>query len=373
MKLYSVTTTSMNLRCVFWGATVLVGIAAIGAAPDQRVEKNAVASRDSIYRIWEQREQKIRSASFGWKQTARTKWESFGQPPGKSPGKSDPNEPAPGQFIEVVQQCLLRLDDNRVDFHLDSVDGERFRKPIGYRTTFDGELSWNYSGTVKKTGNGSGAVVSAPNKFTDSIYMRPLLLFYRPTQIDLGTFDIRQAAVGAESHVIESYRCHLVTGPVDAAGLRRRYYVDIGDPYLIRRYEETVDDQPRIRVDINYTTETEVGWLPTKWKVTVFDGEGALKEDTVAELQTHNLHERFTVDDFRIDYRAGTLVEDSSNGKRRRLKLREANFIPASQGGGPPGDSGFSRRSIIAVNVLVLVAIIIWIAVRRFRRNRPNM
>src|ERR1700676_3621306 len=104
-----------------------------------------------IYRIWKQRETKIRSASFSWKQTARNK-------PRTNEG-GDVAAPKPGQFIEVVQRCAVRLDDNRLDFRLDTLNAERFGRPVGYRTTFDGQLSWNYSGTVKADGHGSGTVV----------------------------------------------------------------------------------------------------------------------------------------------------------------------------------------------------------------------
>jgi hypothetical protein len=56
----------------FFAAALLVG-----ASSDEGCRGETPRKLDDVYRVWKQRETKIRGASFSWKQTARTTWHPF--------------------------------------------------------------------------------------------------------------------------------------------------------------------------------------------------------------------------------------------------------------------------------------------------------
>jgi hypothetical protein len=280
-----------------------------------------------IFRVWRERETKIRAASFHWKQTERNKWRDLKGLGGRQ--KGDDDAPQPGQSIEIVQQCRVRLDGKRLDFQFDAVNAERFRSPIGYRQTFDGELSWQYSGVAKAGNHGSGDVARAAYEFSNSAYPWPLLMYCRPFEIELRTIDLRKMTLSDQTHTIYSGGCQLLRGP-KTSNLRTQYYVDMSDACLIRRCEQTVDEQPRIRLDIYYGTDKELGWIPKHWRILVLGEDGATKEETEADIEKYELHPKFAVDDFRITFPKGTYVEDRTGVKMRRANVDERPFVPES-------------------------------------------
>jgi len=353
-----------------WIVLALTGIFFLPAATAGQDNNGSAVPRDAIRDAWQKRTQLLASVSFEWTQTLHAK-ES---PPRPSPpqqkrddlGKAEPKE---GTFVDIDQKCVLRLDNDKLDFRLDSLDAERFSKPIGYRTTFDGELSWNYSGTSRPGANGSGTIVHAPYKFSDSVYCRPLLLHCRPANVELRNVDIKGAAISSDVYRVGPHACWLVRKLSPNGMLWRQFYLDRDAPYLIRRYEETVDDIVRIRMDVDFEPNSEVGWLPKHWRILVLDAEGALDEDTDCVLRSYDLHAHHTIDDFRIAYPKGTIIQDESGDKTRRIRLQKEPFVPSALA--PVDSSGWQigpRAALLAINVIVFVAVVAWIMVAKLRK-----
>jgi hypothetical protein len=102
----------------------------------------------------------------------------------------------------------------------------------------------------------------------------------------------------------------------------------MSDACLIRRCETTVDDQPRIRFDIYYGPDKELGWIPRHWRILILGETGTVDEETEADIEKYDLHAKFTVDDFRIAYPKGTRVVDWSGVKMRRVNGDAIPLVP---------------------------------------------
>jgi beta-lactamase regulating signal transducer with metallopeptidase domain len=210
-----------GFACVLMGALIATGLTdSVSPLTYGDDSPNRNSTRELILQTWKRRESQCASLRFAWKQVVHTHAEAL---PQEKRARPDSSQPRAGEMVTVQQNCALCLDGERWDFRLDTLGGDRVDGPVGYRDTFDGTLSWNYSGTSAPGKNGTGAVFGPREKRPLSASSLPLCHFARLGVARLDVFDIDRAELAGESYLINGVKCRMLHTARKGAVSRSRF------------------------------------------------------------------------------------------------------------------------------------------------------
>lgn len=171
---------------------------------NQVIGQSEQETKKAILRAWKDRQDSTETALFEWDQTNRIRLSSLFPPVREHIRKENPNL---GEFITVKQPSSIRLNKDKFDYRLDTIDSAKFRMPSGLRYSYNGKISQTYSGISSPDSVGSGIDQGDPHAFgTMMLYATPLLVHYRPlhptmSHIDVNKYRVRTDKVPAANHL----------------------------------------------------------------------------------------------------------------------------------------------------------------------------
>ena len=344
----------------------------------QQNETNDI-TLSAVERAWRDRQDRIKTVQVEWDESR-----FFAQ--GSYPNLGNEKDKNPPQDVTVdVKGLLFKLDEQSRIFteteawnpsSSDSTSRDR------YRSSFNGEISADCMdpGTLSYS---LGTIFDSPRyKEVRSSVIRPLLLAYRPLaegtlHIDLESFEILPDKVR-----VGEVDCVVLQQLDDGRGrVRESYLLDPERDFLLIRFFETVNEEPRFQTDIDYKEDPEHGWVPYRWKSIFMKGQGRVVSSQVATVTQFALNTPISEEEFEIRFPPNTWVRDSRadkqyiirpDGTKRPITKSELlgpvlTFEQLVSSEPDEGMRSTAQRSrwLIFANVLLIAALLFFVYFRR--------
>lgn len=147
---------------------------------------------------------------------------------------------------------------------------------------------------------------------------RPLILTFRLLNQKMGGYDQSSFRLTEETGVVHGHECQLVVLLDQTTGRRvHELLVDPAAEYSIRRYRLNYPNgAPWQQLDIEYTQDRKLGWIPRSWTTTTMDEAGERLEFVDEELEFLKVNIGLSDEEFSVDFGPQTLVTDMRQGSR---------------------------------------------------------
>ena len=278
-------------------------------AEDRQTNQNKnQPSMEDILKVWEAREEKIRSAHFEWLEHHAVTPEVYIDEEGKIP-PIDAEQLA----FEFKASFSLENEKNRhtaVDKHAWSLDKHIFHLQ-DYTASFDGVVSKSL--THDKTGQVKSGIIHPRDlhSATRLLSVKPVWWGYRgkTDQANSSRWDLK---VQSGQYEVRGKKCLLLEGPL------LKVWVDPNRNYVILRYANINGQTAQFEshLDIWYE-EFEGVPVPIRWKFIHRSGASQLREVIDYRVTTYSLNKPLGKNHFSLDFPKGTLVTDISKKKQR--------------------------------------------------------
>lgn len=168
-------------------------------------------------------------------------------------------------------------------------------------------------------------------------------------------------------------------------------WVDPSRECSVQRYILSMGGKVRLQLNIDYTRDEQYGFVPSAWEIARLDPGGNPRESVSASVVSFVLNRRIPVEEFQLNFPAGTLVtdlkSDSARGRTqyivreegaKRLVTEEETFNASyeqllnTETGMALGVQPPTTRKYLAgllIGALIVVLALTWRQVRR-GRNR---
>lgn len=298
---------------------------------------------------WQSRQEQVKSVRMNWRENRvfRTSHRASGMWHG------DPN--SPGGLAKIEYERRVQIDGDKIEYRSEAADAVRHNESPIIRETFDGQRSQSFS--VDSDNKKSGALTNEVYSYTaQSLPLFPLYWAFRPLHASMGAFNLDKATIDAHSAVIdEGEECLVLRLNANNRNVRE-LWLDPKIELLPRRYLETIDGVPAIKLDITYSQDSALGPLPNGWKFDWLDEKGQFYDSSEMSVTDYAINPSIPITDFQIAFPDGTLVSDGTNGTRY--------VVGATMG------QSTQRLLLILVNALVLAIISLVIFLRwRSQKN----
>lgn len=337
---------------------VCVGLTMVSNS--QAADGNVV---DDIRRSWSAREQRIKTAVF--------EWEAVHELPGVSPpGAPDSmsRSPSAASSIKRFESAnTLWFDGPKFSHRFEPRDPSDENLSIRNRTAFDGVSSQKLLESKDRRRGASGMVSKNPHEFAMiTADARPVLMIYRAMTEHLSDIQFDRLSLVSTQRRIGDVQC-IVLRQNGSHGIpiSNEYWLDPSRDYLPTQMITFVEQKPRTRIQIDYETDSEYGWVPAKWKLTQTNEIGDLVVSIKATVIQYEINTPVDPNEFQITFPKGTLVEDRRRGGEGVPVRREIiqSAVPAAQIGQPVERlSSWWYLAAAGAAALVLAG---WLAYRR--------
>lgn len=271
-----------------------------------------------IIEQWQARQERFRSFRYKWAET-----------------RTDvgavllPQNPPPEKETTYTGKCELLIDGTRGRY---SYEGKTWRLstdrpprlwPRANTNVFDGRVQVNFNAAQSSEQYPQARFENARQFFhATTLEFRPLMVFHRPLDPDMGGFDANQLRLDGRSTTIRDRPCILVEqAPAGQSGIRWSLWVDTERDFTVRRIAMWFNGELSSQMDVLYAQHAAYGWVPSGWDFDSFRG-GDLMSHVEAKITEATLNPTIEPSEFTIDLPANTLVTDLRSGKKERYILR---------------------------------------------------
>jgi hypothetical protein len=157
-----------------------------------------------------------------------------------------------------TRKSILKLDGRKAEWICDVPDTLGGRLLPHWRAIFDGRSSISFH--RNEDGRHSGTIVADPYyTIGNDATMAGLLPVYRGMEPACAKLDIHKAAIKGTAP-LDGRECVIVGGPKEGS-IANELWLDPALEYAPRRWLNTVDDQPCLKLDITYASDAVDGLL----------------------------------------------------------------------------------------------------------------
>jgi hypothetical protein len=339
-----------------------------------------------IERVWKARQDKVAAARFeiDTEKTIHQGSTSFMEEASRRAAGLPPEpEPNPPRDYLVKGTSRFSLSGAKVRHSYDDQAWDPVGKrlyPKHYVDVFNGQLYKSLdnpssgqedypSGVVKKVPQ-SGSALKFP--------LLPLICTLRGNHPqffrDLGIF-----RVAGQNVPIAGRPCLELVRGSDRSDNREVLYVDQERDYVLVKAMILVDDHPNWQLDVTYSADATVGWVPRSWEYLIRAGkDNRILSSGRRSVIRYEINPHLDDSEFDIRFPPGTRVDDESSGQYVVYAIQESGekgrAIPAALG---PTYKDLEKaptrlgRWMLLWGIVALVALAgsIWLRVQRKRRN----
>ncbi|HUE72323.1 MAG TPA: hypothetical protein VMP01_15670 [Pirellulaceae bacterium] len=290
-----------------------------------QVESTAEGVPDALRQAWQRRQDAVTSARFEWQsdcdmrplrgpQTAPKTASGKGARPEEQPTPLPEAAPIP---IRVPKVFMLKGAKCRyLTRQINLKEKVSNHTEGGYLSTFDGHRSMRLKDG--KAGSQNTGTILAPPVYDDvkNVHFRAITLCFRPLDPSFqGDFELSDFDLVSTEETVDGQPCMLLRQRADRAknGIVNLLHVDPAREFVVLRWAEEVDGRLSAQIDITYSQDATIGWVPSGWNL-AFMPRGVIVERCTAKVTDYALNEPLSDKLFVIDFPAGTFVDDRASG-----------------------------------------------------------
>ncbi len=286
-----------------------------------RADEKEPVTLDAIARAWQQRQDKVKSARFVWKER-RTDARGSHTPV----DAKDPTAVRPPTDItyETEVTALVQGDALRVSYTDQwwSPALDRLKR-MPYLGVFDGRNTYKRlraagirndwpEGSIKEAG-------MHPDAMTPQL--RPILMTCQARNPRLRTYDIEQFSLTGKRAVIGDHSCVELVRRTQTAKKGPsvvHLWVDPLRDFVIVRDATVEGGILLVQLDVQFQPHGVAGWVPQAWAITNThpSGNGKFYRSTHASVTEFEFNVKLQRAEFDIEFPPGTLVLDNRTGTR---------------------------------------------------------
>lgn len=339
-------------------AVTVFCLATLGFAANALAIDPTTYTIEAIRERWSARQQQVQSVKINWQQTrtfraTRRSAENW---------HGDPN--SPGGLARIVYECQLQVDGDKIEYKIESADAIRHNESPSIRETYDGKRSqmFNVSSKDSKTGGVSAAEYGYTGQ---SLPLFPLYWAFRPLHTSMGAFRLDTATILPHPGIVdEEGECVILRQNANNRS-QLELWLDPKLEFLPRRYVNTIDGAPMIRLDIVYAQDAKLGALPNSWKFVWLDSKGQLFDNNEAKVIDYAINPSIPPSAFQIEFPPGTQVADDISKTRYVVGATPVT----SDLGATPVTSDSRWLWLILLNAFGLIALIVYLRRRSVKGN----
>lgn len=356
----------------------------------QKPSKLAPPSVETIAQTWQARQQRIRSASFAWKETYTEMKGSWSDTMprllierNKLQGKI-----LPPQDVTTKLTSTLLLDGIKVRYEY---DGDRWSFDVPaprreqYISLFDGKLCKSCRPLGSGSWNWPGGLIRASAMYCDAgkFDLRPILMTTRPMTPELRVFDIREMKIVSTQARMQDRPCiELLLTPASNSYFNRIWVDPARDSIILRQVtgnRGVIESQ----IDIRYRQDERGEWLPEGWEILSLVNPSQIESQTRAEVTQAEYNLPIDPAQFDLRFPVKTRVSDErtrtsflvrEDGSHRPILRSEWGIKTADLYATEPGEltgeqsSAWRRWSTYVLIGLACLSLVLF-TWRRLRRN----
>jgi hypothetical protein len=364
--------------------------------------EHSQATIETVYNAWRNRESRIHSFEFSWREAISVSKGGFTQFTPRALKSQDRPQPTEDTTYDtryrlVVDGGMVRAEGEKL---LASPDGGGLQDSTWILK--EGLMkSFRPKGLVSRYPQGvisNGRMYNQPLGSQVDPHLMPLIMLYRPFRysgIIFDGFKSRYSILPAQQTVL-GRKCTVIKDARDRA--ERPYnmlWLDNERDYIPLRFSRQIGDKQTIQIE--YLGWVSVGseWLPTNWRRTYMNPDGrTINNSGLAVVHTQHLNHPIDGNEFTLDFPVGTWVNDGLDPDNRqdyilreRGKTRRISELELSAGatyeqllnGDPgralayrPADRTLWRRSLAAAGLLLGLSVAGWYLFRKRMSGRQN-
>jgi hypothetical protein len=162
--------------------------------------------------------------------------------------------------------------------------------------------------------------VASSETFRD-LRVLAILIAFCPFDSRLGLFRPAALEVTNKQGVLGGRRCIILKHSENQSAVGGTVWVDPARSYVPVRYFESQRGKVVFSVDIEYSPDTDVGWVPTAWNNSLFTPDGRqLAESLTVKVKKYEINHGLVGDPFRLVLSPGTWVSNNVTGERYILR-----------------------------------------------------
>ncbi|HUE72322.1 MAG TPA: hypothetical protein VMP01_15665 [Pirellulaceae bacterium] len=170
----------------------------------------------------------------------------------------------------------------------------------------------------KKESQSTGAIL-APQRYDDigNIHFRALTLCFRPLDPGFnGGAELSDYELVSTDETVDGRPCMLLRDrkAASASGIVHLLHVDPARDFVVLRYTSEVQGRLAAQIDITYTEDPTVRWVPDGWNAVLLRQDGVVMTRCSSTVSDYALNERLSEKLFVIDFPPGTFVDDRASG-----------------------------------------------------------
>lgn len=361
----------------------LISLVSLAVAPESRAQPNNV-TLDQIVATWKARQDKVKSASFEFNRKEMIYKGSFNWILA-SRNVPDP-QPNPAKTYRVEGTGAFRFSGTKSYYSYDMPRWSPKTKALyqtRYETVFDGKISKSLqtpasgeqpypNGIVKKAARSEPSTLFSLSPITKTLRGHHEKFF-----TDLPSFEVTGRTVA-----INGRQCLELVSESRSNNRREVLHLDKDRGYVMVRHTTFVQERPTWQIDVTYSPDPLVGWIPQEWEYMIHDRMDQPPSDSGRfTITKYQLNPELTDGDFDFVYPPKTLVSDYSSGDMEYV-IQEggekgteipANLAPSyeelMQQPAQAAETGI-RKIVIVASASILVICSIGLLLRwRFRRK----
>lgn len=295
--------------------------------------QDAKPTTEQILRAWKARQDKAVTAHFEMSVESTIPKGSSTlrvQAAGFAPKAAAGGEVEPPQDTIVKGTSSLSLSGSKMRYSYDVPQWDRGHNElheVHYADTFDGRLfkSLRNPSEPNKANYPAGHVEKAEGTHSvTQLAIIPLIWALRGDHKqffhNLAQFDVtgRKVAISDQSCL------ELVRRTQPGGNKREVMYVDPMRDYVVARMAIMVEDKPTMQVDVAYSPDKAVGWIPHSWEYTIrLSSNNSLLEAQRRTVTSYEIGGPIDDSEFDLQFPPGTRVMDRSEGGNVQYVIRE--------------------------------------------------
>jgi hypothetical protein len=152
-----------------------------------------------------------------------------------------------------------------------------------------------------------------------NLYLQAILMTFRAMTPEMRSFDVTNYEFTGRQAVIRGTNCLELQQP-PFNDLEERIWVDPAQAFLPLRLVMLQRGIITEALDVRYEQNADKEWVPQEWQVILNRSDGRLSTSTIARLTKCELNVAIPIEQFDIEFPAGTYVTDDKNGSRWIVK-----------------------------------------------------
>jgi hypothetical protein len=287
-----------------------------------------VPSKDEIVKVWQKRQDAIKTFRFAWteQQTHPKGWLSNPRFPQREwsniPGLSIDRSYAVPKTLTVDGAKM------RYSFEIDrkeEADGVRVASNTGdnkglglgrhylYVSTFDGVIGkWSLD-TVKTPEARAGTKRTSENEFPEplndqstanidaqNLDTRAILMAFRPLDPAMGHTRVDRAVTNLVRTIYEGKSTFLLEESHDPSGWKMILRIEPERDFIVRQFMIFFEQKLIAEINIDYVEDTKWGWIPSGWQISQMLDDGSTRLLSEAKVTSYNINEPIANEAFQI-------------------------------------------------------------------------